>query len=214
MARITAEQLSAYHDRELPPGSAAPLREALASDAEARRLLEDLEIVDDAVRAEYADVPPAPLSMIRTVRDGFAARRRRAATRVLLRWAGPIAAAIIVVAFGREAAMREGQLALEARDAQIAALADRVVQEALEHSLSGARVAASDPAADSTVSITPTRTYRSASNHWCREFVEEVQLDGRKVTRFGVACREDGGGWSRVETKQPGSMPPPVRAAL
>ncbi|HSF94509.1 MAG TPA: hypothetical protein VLA52_05735 [Thermohalobaculum sp.] len=216
MTGMTSEMLSSYHDRELAPGAAAPLRELLAEDAEARRLLQDFERVDEAVKAAFdADLDvPVPLALARTVRSGFAARRRRAVARAALRWAGPIAASIAVVLLGHQASMREAELALEAREAQIAALADRAVQDALESALSGARIAMSDPEVAGTVSVTPVRTYRSASNHWCREFVEEFLLDARTVTRFGVACREKDGGWSRVETKQPGNMPPPVSTTL
>ena len=215
-AKMTAEQLSAYHDRELEPGAAAPLREMLAQDPEARRLLDELELVDDAVRASFdADLEaPVPLALARTVRAGFAARKRRVVTRVALRWAGPVAASIAIVVFGQQMAQRNAEEALQAREAQIASLVDRAVQDALENALSGARVAVSDPQVDGRITITPIRTYRSASNHWCREFAEELLVDRQKVTRFGIACREPDGGWSRIETKQPGAMPPPVSASL
>jgi surface antigen len=144
------------------------------------------------------------------VRSGFAARRRRAVTGLAMRWAGPVAAALAIVIVGHQWSLRHAEQALEAREAQIVALADQAVQDALEHALSGAAVSVSDPKMASTVSITPTRTYRSETKHWCREFVEDLVIDGERVTRFGLACRETDGGWRRVQTQQPGSMPPPV----
>jgi surface antigen len=121
-----------------------------------------------------------------------------------------VAAALAIVVVGHQWSLRHAEQALEAREAQIVALADQAVQDALEHALSGAAVSVSDPKMASTVSITPTRTYRSETKHWCREFVEDLVIDGERVTRFGLACRETDGGWRRVQTQQPGSMPPPV----
>ena len=100
--------------------------------------------------------------------------------------------------------------ALVEREAKIAELTDKAVQTALETALSGQSVKLADNQLGSVVSVTPVRTYLSASKHWCREFVEEVILDGERVKRFGLACREKTGGWKRVETRQPGNAPPPV----
>ena len=100
------------------------------------------------------------------------------------------------------------------REAQIAALTDRAVQDALENALSGAAVSLSDDGLAGVVSITPTRTYKSETKHWCREFVEEVVIDSQRTTRFGIACRESAGGWRRVQTRLPGSKPPPVGTVL
>lgn len=45
-------------------------------------------------------------------------------------------------------------------------------------------------------SVTPRRTWRSASGHWCREFEEMVQLaDGRRQTTVGIRCRTTDGRW-------------------
>jgi len=216
MTGVTAELLSAFHDRELDPGEAARLQEFLSDDGEARKLLAAFSNIDEAVRASFeADLDaPMPLALARTVRTGFAARKRRAITSIALRWAGPVAAALAIVVVGQGWSLRQAEHALEARELQIAALADRAVQDALENALSGAAISMSDPVVASTVSITPTRTYRSETQHWCREFVEDLMVDGERVTRFGLACRENDGGWQRVQTKQPGAMPPPVHRSL
>lgn len=212
MTGVTAELLSAYRDRELTPGEDARLRAFLAEDAGARDMLADFDLVDDAVRAHFdADLDaPVPLALARTVRAGFAARRRRAYTGLAMRWVGPVAAALAIVVAGHQWTLRQAEEAMMAREAQIVALADRAVQDALEHALSGAAVSLSDPQLASTVSIKPTRTYRSETKHWCREFEENLVVNGEKVTRYGLACRETDGGWRRVETQQRGSMPPPV----
>ena len=206
------ELLSAYHDRELSPGETARLRQSLTGDDDARAILDAFDDVDDAVRASFASEldDPVPLALARTVRAGLAARRRRAVTRSVMRWAGPMAAAIALVIGGNQWIEHRIEGALAEREAQIAALTNDAVQTALETALSGNAVQLADAKLSGTVSITPIRTYRSETEHWCREFVEEVVIEGEKVTRFGLACREADGEWRRVQTRLPGSTPPPV----
>ncbi len=216
MGEVTAEVLSAYHDRELGLEETSRLRRTIAADAEARAVLDAFDRIDDAVRKSFAEEldAPIPLDLARTVRSGLAARRRRAIGRTVLRWAGPVAAAIAVVVFGNQWVEQRAGQALAERELQIAALTDRAVQDALENALSGAAVSLADDDLSGVVSITPTRTYLSETKHWCREFVEDVVIDGKRTTRFGLACRESAGGWRRVQTRLPGSTPPPVGTVL
>lgn len=216
MSEVTAELLSAYHDRELGLEETSRLRRTIAADAEAHATLDAFARVDDAVRENFtADLDaPIPLDLARSVRAGLAARRRRAIGRIALRWAGPVAAAIAVVVFGNQWVEHRVSQALAEREHQIAELTDRAVQDALENAVSGAAVSLADDTLSSVVSITPTRTYRSETKHWCREFVEDVVIDGKRTTRFGLACRENTGEWRRVQTRLPGSTPPPVGTVL
>jgi len=216
MGEVTAELLSAYHDRELGLEETSRLRRSLAADVEARAVLDAFDRIDDAVRASFAEDLDAPISLdlARAVRSGLAARRRRAIGRTVLRWAGPVAAAIAIVVFGDRWVEQRTELALAERELQIAALTDRAVQDALENALSGAAVSLADDKLSGVVSITPTRTYLSETKHWCREFVEDVVIDGKHTTRFGLACRENTGEWRRVQTRLPGSTPPPVGTVL
>ena len=216
MGAVKPDRISAYHDRELSPEAAARLRGTLAKDAEARALLAAFDRVDAETRASFdAELDePVPLDLARSVRQGFAARRRRAAARTALRWAGPVAAAIAVVIVGSQWVEQRIEHKLAEREVRIAQLTDQAVQQALENALSGVAVAMSDHEVGSTVSITPIRTYQSESEHWCREFVERVMIRGEQVTRFGLACRESDGEWQRVQTRLPGSRPPPVGRQL
>ncbi len=216
MGEVTAELLSAYHDRELGLEETSRLRRSLAADVEARAVLDAFDRIDDAVRESFAEDLDAPISLdlARAVRSGLAARRRRAIGRTVLRWAGPVAAAIAIVVFGDRWVEQRTELALAERELQIAALTDRAVQDALENALSGAAVSLADDKLSGVVSITPTRTYLSETKHWCREFVEDVVIDGKHTTRFGLACRENTGEWRRVQTRLPGSTPPPVGTVL
>jgi len=206
------EKLSAFHDAELGLDETSNLRRALADDAEARALLDAFARIDDAVRDSFdAELDqPVPLALARTVRDGFRARRREAVVSTVVRWAGPMAAALAIVVFGHFYTQNQTEQALAKQQEQIAALTDKVVQQALETSLSGSAVTLADAKLDGAVSITPTRTYKSETSHWCREFVEEVMVDGEKTVRFGLACRENSGEWRRVETRLEGHNPPPV----
>jgi len=216
MGNVTFDMLSAYHDREVDGPDAARMGREVLTDAEARAILAAFEEVDAAVRESFeAELDqPVPLHLARAVRSGFAARKRAAIARVAVRWVGPMAAAIAIVVVGNHWSIQRVETELAQREQKIAALADQAVQDALEHALSGARVSIADDKVASMVSITPTRTYKSESQHWCREFTEELVVDGERVTRFGLACREADGGWRRVQTKTPGSTPPLVGTSL
>ncbi len=216
MGKVTAEMLSAYHDRELGLEQTSGLRRSLAADAEARAVLDEFDRIDDAVRESFAEDldAPIPLDLARAVRSGLAARRRRAIGRTVLRWAGPVAAAIAIVVVGNNWVEQRAGQELAKRELQIAELADRAIQDALENALSGTAVSLADDDLSGVVSITPTRTYRSETEHWCREFVENVVIDDKQTTRYGLACREAAGGWRRVQTRLPGSTPPPVGRVL
>jgi len=216
MARVNADLLSAYHDRELDAAEAFRIDDLLDDDAEARDLLAAFDRIDAAVRESFdAELDaPVPLALARTVRSGFAERKRRAFGATIVRWAAPMAAAIAIVVLGNHWTGERAAQALAERDAMIAALTDRAIQTALETALSGAQVSVADAKAASEVSITPTRTYKSATQHWCREFEEDVVVEGTHTKRTGIACREENGGWRRVETMTPGNTPPPVGRTL
>jgi surface antigen len=216
MSNVTAEQLSAFHDRELGLEDTFSLRREIAADCEARALLDSFDRIDDAVKLSFAEdlEAPVPLDLARTVRAGFARRKRRDTVHSAMRWVGPIAASIVVVLYGNSLMQQRASEALAEREFQIAALTDQAVQKALESALSGAMVSLADDKFSGAVSITPTRTYLSESKNWCREFVEDVVIDDQQTTRFGLACREKAGGWRRVQTRLPGSTPPPVGQAL
>ncbi len=216
MSLEMVEKLSAFHDGELGLDETSKLRRALADDADARALLESFDRLDDAVREAFdAELDqPVPLALARTVRDGFRAHKRREIGTAVVRWVGPMAAAIAIVVVGHFYSQYRTEEALAQQQAQIAALTDKAVQDALEFALSGSEVTLADQKLAGAVSITPTRTYKSETAHWCREFVEELVIDGEKTVRFGLACREDSGEWRRVETRLEGNQTPPVGRSL
>jgi surface antigen len=216
MSKVTAELLSAFHDRELELEDTFSLRRDIVADSDARALLDSFDRIDDAVKLSFAEEldAPIPLDLARTVRTGLAKRQRRDSFHSVMRWVGPIAASIVVLMFGNNMMHKRATEAMAQRELQIAELTDRAVQKALESALSGAMVSLADDKFSGVVSITPTRTYLSETKHWCREFVEDVVIDDQQTTRFGLACRESSGGWLRVQTRLPGSTPPPIGTVL
>lgn len=48
-------------------------------------------------------------------------------------------------------------------------------------------------------SVTPLRTFRIKTGHFCREFQESIARYGEVATRIEVACRKPEGGWIVVQ---------------
>lgn len=67
-------------------------------------------------------------------------------------------------------------------------------QQALETSPTGSSVAWNNPDTDIDYSVTPTRTYETASGP-CRDYTTEAVIEGRAEIVHGTACRGDDGSW-------------------
>jgi surface antigen len=67
-------------------------------------------------------------------------------------------------------------------------------QVALETSPTGSTLAWNNPDSDIDYSVTPTKTYESASGP-CRDYTTEAVIDGRAEIIHGTACRGDDGSW-------------------
>jgi len=80
---------------------------------------------------------------------------------------------------------------LDQRDKRMAAEAQ---QRALESAPTGKPVAWTNPDTGHSGSVTPVRTYQ-AGNAYCREFQNEVTIDGKKENAYGKACRQPDGSW-------------------
>ncbi len=55
-----------------------------------------------------------------------------------------------------------------------------------------------DPDTRVSGTITPTRTWRLASGQYCREYQQQIVIDGRSREAFGRACRQPDGSWKTV----------------
>ncbi len=204
----TFEDLSAFVDGEQADMSGAA-RPDVVNDAETAALLAEISSVDSLVRAYFRDEAdqPVPDHLVAAIDRGFEKRRARSGGSAWPASWLPIAASLLIAAFGLagafyvaeqraqtqiaayEARWKAGQRALEA-----------ALQDTLETKASGTEVSFASGTADFQGRISPTRTYRSRTGHWCREFSEVIESGGVREHRRGLACREDSGGWQRLET--------------
>jgi len=204
----TFEDLSAFVDGERADASET-VRADVVNDGESAALLAEIGSVDSLVRTHYrgeAD-QPVPDRLVAAIDRGFKMRRARHKHNVWNTSWMSIAASLLIAAFGLagafyvaeqraqtqiaayEARWKAGQRALEA-----------ALQDTLETKASGTEVSFASGTADFQGRISPTRTYRSRTGHWCREFSEVIESGGVREHRRGLACREDSGGWQRLET--------------
>jgi len=80
---------------------------------------------------------------------------------------------------------------LDQRDKRLAAEAQ---QRALESAPTGRPVAWTNPDSGHSGTVTPVRTYQSGGTY-CREFQNDVTIDGKKENAYGTACRQPDGSW-------------------
>lgn len=203
MTGIDREALSRFLDGE----STGSERRAIAGDQTAMDEAGRMRQQDDALRAWFdglADEPPPP-ALERTIRGGFKARRARHS---LSRWWPSVAAAAVVFVAGLAAfdAMidRRVNQALDRMRAERAsdiALLASAVQDVLEKQPSGSEVRFENASTGFGVTLVPQRTWKSASGHWCREFVEVFDSAEPNTAPVSTACRTTDGRWVRVRTE-------------
>ena len=209
----TFEELSAFVDGELADASGA-LRADVVNDADTVALLAEIGSIDSLARAHYHDEAdrPVPDHLVAAIDRGFEKRQARHKQSV---WSAswlPIAASLLIAAVGLAGAF---YVAEQRAEKQIAAYEARwkagqqaletALQEVLETKASGTEVSFASDTAEVQGRISPTRTYRSRTGHWCREFSEIIESGGVREHRRGLACRLDSGGWQRLETTISGS---------
>ncbi len=68
-------------------------------------------------------------------------------------------------------------------------------QNALEKNRAGQVSSWSNPDSGHSGTVTPTRTYQTASGGPCREYQQTVTIDGRTEQAYGRACRQSDGSW-------------------
>lgn len=75
----------------------------------------------------------------------------------------------------------------------------RTAQNALEFNRNWEVSVWRNPETDAEGTVTPIRTYESASAKWCREFEAAVTVDDDQELATGHACRERDGTWRIIE---------------
>lgn len=210
-----AENISAFLDGELDPATESELEKQLFRDIQARRLFRGMVDDDTAVKAAFAAVDTTPSdALLATIDSGFNARRRRDAFAPMLLRNLARAAAIFVVIAGTAALtatymsrqMDQALAKLAASAETDRRLIDNAVRQVLETQTSGKVVSLAEYGGPEGT-LKPTRTYRSVSGHWCRDYVRTIRLDRRSLDIHGVACRTPEGEWVTVKA-EPASADP------
>jgi surface antigen len=197
MRHYDDETLGAYVDGELDRQSAEELEADLRNDPALQRRVTELHAISTALREWCADQ-----ARPREAAWPFAAsvnkpngRFQRAVRGFTPLWSHALAASLALV-FG----VSVGQfvnLSQRQTGAGDDVAAQRLLQAALEHTMSGQEVSWTDNVTQHTVTVQPLRTYR-ASGTFCREYRETAviatQTDER--TMYGLACRSREGTWS------------------
>jgi len=86
---------------------------------------------------------------------------------------------------------------LDDRDKRMAAEA---AHRAMESAPTGKPVAWQNPDSGHSGTVTPTRTYQTASGNYCRDYQTTVLIDGKQERATGTACRQPDGSWRIVNS--------------
>ena len=70
--------------------------------------------------------------------------------------------------------------------------------QALEAVPSGHSVAWQNPDSGNTGTVTPVKTYQTATGQYCREYTQTITIGGERHKSYGTACRESDGSWRIV----------------
>ena len=68
-------------------------------------------------------------------------------------------------------------------------------QDSFEYERSGTTSSWSNPDSGHEGTITPVRTYQTASGTYCRDFTQTITVDGQFEEARGTACRQADGTW-------------------
>jgi surface antigen len=76
--------------------------------------------------------------------------------------------------------------------------ANQTAQRALERAPSGTATTWKNPDSGHSGSVTPTHTYQTSNGAYCREFQQEITIDGKPQRSYGTACRQPDGSWKII----------------
>lgn len=169
------------------------------------RMTRDNAVLQNAVPAE---MPDASMARFQTLIDQeFARRELPAGHPAHASWKTvfvQMAAALVLIAgtfaftsFWMQSRMDDAVSSLAAHMETERILLAQTVQEALETKVSGEPVFVGQEGDWSEV-LTPIKTYRSKSGHWCRQYLRQTTFGGLDLSIRGTACRDGNGTWTTV----------------
>ncbi|CCQ73344.1 RT0821/Lpp0805 family surface protein [Magnetospira sp. QH-2] len=211
--------LVAYVDGELDSNTIREVEAALATDPEARQMVRALRESASMLQAAMNDPlhEAVPDRLLVALEQPHAAPIMPTGTPPALRsandnWRIPSAVAamalLLFVGLGsgwyaadlRDESMAARLAALEHQDAR---LREQARLQILETMVSGQSGEWYNPDSGNRGTISPVRTYKDKKDRYCREFREQLDVDGRRETLFGVACREKESGWTPIMEVRP-----------
>jgi surface antigen len=74
------------------------------------------------------------------------------------------------------------------------------IGQTLEYVPDGETIVWNNPNNGGTYQVTPAETYQRADGRYCREYVTEVLIGGRREQAYGTACRQPDGSWKVIRT--------------
>ena len=197
-SKFDERTLSAYIDGEFDADTMFEVESILKQDENARRYILNA-IKTSALLRSYAnsaleeDIPEHLLDLISPPQ--LQKTHRSWSTHPLFR----IAAAFLFIFIGLGAGLLIDKNGNDSMPAMILPLPDRyrqIVNETLEHNLSGASRQWREPQIPFMVTVTPIRTYRDQSGLYYREYRMEVTTDSDHNQIKGLAFRDANGIWN------------------
>lgn len=204
-----AKDIGRVLDNETTDAERAALRKRIDRQQGGPELMQqmahDNRVLQNAVAA---DMPDASMDRFQALIDReFARRERPGSGHPHAAWKTvfvQMAAALVLIAgtfaftsFWMQSRMDDAVSSLAAHMETERILLAQTVQEALETRVSGEPVLVGQEGDWSEV-LTPIKTYRSKSGHWCRQYLRQTTFGGLDLSIRGTACRDGNGTWTTV----------------
>lgn len=202
-----AKRIGALIDHELSEVERRDLEAQLFRNKQSRDLFRNFS-ADQALLQQAFSLSDSPKtqnrleSSILAEFDALEKTADRAFPKIHVAWQAAAAVFLIAGTFGLTSLWMNSRL-----DIAIDEIATRMeterqllataVQEALETKVSGEVVQIGQQGSWSDI-LTPTKTYRSKSGHWCRQYLRETMFGDHRLSIRGTACREQNGIWTTV----------------